>query len=154
MCSWWINSNLHSTMLLLYLIWLVYSSDSVRNLHSTMLLLYLTEFIMLVGIPASFTFHYASTLSIMVLIFMAASLIYIPLCFYFILRLPSNTRGSVFIYIPLCFYFISNTNMGMMQGFKFTFHYASTLSKTNIVKNMEKDHLHSTMLLLYLMCAG
>ena len=55
-----------------------------RNLHSTMLLLYLVE--------ASPDDHFV--------------LIYIPLCFYFILARQSLQRWQKHIYIPLCFYFI------------------------------------------------
>ena len=56
-------------------------------------------------------------------------IIYIPLCFYFILRsCCAAVRRS--IYIPLCFYFIRSP--ALFYGSVF--------------------HLHSTMLLLYLLC--
>ena len=54
------------------------------DLHSTMLLLYQKKW--RYGMSASrFTFHYASTLSNMYLMITRLFLIYIPLCFYFIL---------------------------------------------------------------------
>ena len=54
-----------------------------------------------------FTFHYASTLSNgSEFSFSAISLIYIPLCFYFIENSRYFRNTSDCIYIPLCFYFI------------------------------------------------
>ena len=79
-------SNLHSTMLLLYLCpdlgWREW-----MHLHSTMLLLYLS---VLKG-------------CLLVII------IYIPLCFYFIEVSRFYRKKSTLIYIPLCFYFIAFT---------------------------------------------
>src|SRR5699024_8622756 len=97
-------------------------------LHSTMLLLYRDVVVLSDEIIKEFTFHYASTLSFpgiyfqnpphylhstMLLLYRisfrlptSSTLIYIPLCFYFISRSlpwPPPTSG---IYIPLCFYFI------------------------------------------------
>ena len=141
-----------------------------------------------------FTFHYASTLSrlepfqlgilddlhsTMLLLYPVAEpkpfqyeLIYIPLCFYFIvLCAASHTLhiwftfhyastlspsgmiariSSLSIYIPLCFYFIS-AMPGMLDlaAASFTFHYASTLSSDRHFRIAAFLDLHSTMLLLY-----
>ena len=72
---------LHSTMLLLYLLWIIIISVSILSLHSTMLLLY----------PKVLYLLYANRL------------LYIPLCFYYIpfLFSPSiffNT-GTLFVYL-------------------------------------------------------
>ena len=78
------------------------------------------------------------------------SVIYIPLCFYFICRVTVVSVFCICIYIPLCFYFIEaagrpSARMGLYlhstmlllyriraanaEGWSlFTFHYASTLS--------------------------
>ena len=106
-----------------------HSRPLYNDLHSTMLLLYRTAQGLL---PAS------------------AARIYIPLCFYFIgsrsalppgwsvnlhstmLLLYPSSSSSLFqrflIYIPLCFYFINNIYPFHSSLWKFTFHYASTLS--------------------------
>ena len=76
-----------------------------------------------------FTFHYASTLSMTDFRRPAYSVIYIPLCFYFI---HLRFQGALHVLL------------------QFTFHYASTLSKKNVIRPMLQIHLHSTMLLLYL----
>ena len=121
------QKNLHSTMLLLYLIHYHGFDDYFLNLHSTMLLLYLIADMKAMG-GQVFTFHYASTLS-------SASISSSPRIALFTFHYAStlsrrNTRtgipGSI-IYIPLCFYFI----------------------KTD--RSYESDilNLHSTMLLLY-----
>ena len=78
-------------------------------------------------------------------------IIYIPLCFYFIVVAAVSFRPVIFIYIPLCFYFIEyhpadllfhlsdlhSTMLLLYQSLlysslfsftSFTFHYASTLS--------------------------
>ena len=57
-----------------------------------------------------------------------AGKIYIPLCFYFISIVDRCSFASFFIYIPLCFYFIANPDIELLSTYKFTFHYASTLS--------------------------
>ena len=119
-----------------------------------------------------FTFHYASTLSMTDFRRPAYSVIYIPLCFYFIAVVPPmSSAGSgsftfhyastlshvsvlliscILIYIPLCFYFIWVTGYDINDYDKFTFHYASTLSDlaNRLTWTMIRD-LHSTMLLLY-----
>ena len=79
-------------------------------------------------------------------------IIYIPLCFYFIVVAAVSFRPVIFIYIPLCFYFIEyhpadllfhlsdlhSTMLLLYQSLlysslfsftSFTFHYASTLSQ-------------------------
>ena len=107
-CSFSIlNLNLHSTMLLLYLRQSIASTRRIKNLHSTMLLLYPMRSRSATSIIHSFTFHYASTLSL------HGSKnpwdgksIYIPLCFYFIRHHIFGGIRNRKIYIPLCFYFI------------------------------------------------
>ena len=54
--------------------------------------------------------------------------IYIPLCFYFIMRSSGSLSSRTKIYIPLCFYFIGKPKFYEPQEL----------------------NLHSTMLLLYL----
>ena len=123
----------------------VYSS----NLHSTMLLLYRFQPGERVLLHAPFTFHYASTLSYRKVRTTIGLYIYIPLCFYFIdhngntevrvfnlhstmlLLYLSGVRSfsrSALIYIPLCFYFIDGVVRQISSMYRFTFHYASTLS--------------------------
>ena len=119
-----------------------------------------------------FTFHYASTLSGAAALICVYNSIYIPLCFYFIKFYDIVLVQDWYIYIPLCFYFIGGHGREDLPGVSFTFHYASTLSKTplrvpvlkssftfhyasTLSKRLGKDcvaliiHLHSTMLLLY-----
>ena len=55
---------------------------------------------------SSFTFHYASTLSRQAFPCLFPVRIYIPLCFYFILDREGHYCSECLIYIPLCFYFI------------------------------------------------
>ena len=119
--------HLHSTMLLLYLIFNDATEITVQHLHSTMLLLYLKGLQFCLG----------------------QAYIYIPLCFYFI---EGNAVLPVIrarIYIPLCFYFITETTTDSIFITTFTFHYASTLSLHRVVRPYVDLHLHSTMLLLY-----
>ena len=120
-----------------------------------MLLLYPIVLVSASVLFLSFTFHYASTLSAAASdIDFCLSFIYIPLCFYFIVypfhlfrkfhlftfhyastlsSVPTALTGNTeLIYIPLCFYFIP--------------HLSGSRSSTGI-------HLHSTMLLLYHVCA-
>ena len=140
-----------------------------------------------------FTFHYASTLSrphprtagntlylhsTMLLLYPCCDvaterriLIYIPLCFYFILSAPAQWKLCFLIYIPLCFYFIVIDHRDLhrvllftfhyastlsfpvyeqnRQHTVFTFHYASTLSNPGSYQGQVNPNLHSTMLLLY-----
>ena len=99
-------TNLHSTMLLLYLTSACPSKSIPLNLHSTMLLLY----------PMSDEELLAKALNLhstMLLLYLipcvpvnVRDIIYIPLCFYFICGRGGCFRASGNIYIPLCFYFI------------------------------------------------
>ena len=77
------------------------------------------------------------------------TIIYIPLCFYFINRSGSYKTEWYRIYIPLCFYFIHSNNVFQCFFNQFTFHYASTLSRSSQQQRYRKFYLHSTMLLLY-----
>ena len=77
---------------------------------------------------STFTFHYASTLSEWKRKIRALPIIYIPLCFYFIIDTLSFSEYEKLIYIPLCFYFIEHTCFIKVLQCQFTFHYASTLS--------------------------
>ena len=76
-------------------------------------------------------------------------LIYIPLCFYFILVIFYAKKLIFRIYIPLCFYFIKILINYPELKPQFTFHYASTLSRLQLQIASADTHLHSTMLLLY-----
>ncbi len=53
------------------------------------------------------------------------------------------------IYIPLCFYFIEKIIRENKTDYKFTFHYASTLSQQKLGVTVDGYNLHSIMLLLY-----
>ena len=109
------------------------TSYSAFYLHSTMLLLYRKlagrwRLLLCIYIPLcfyfialspccshpasdSFTFHYASTLSIVGAEHIERiDAIYIPLCFYFINPCSLSRRYIDSIYIPLCFYFIYSWN--------------------------------------------
>ena len=122
----------------------------ISNLHSTMLLLYPHWGAGTPGRGSRFTFHYASTLSSLLIDQEVKKYIYIPLCFYFIDQQRTTTDRICFIYIPLCFYFIYNIKEFRTSVFAFTFHYASTLSHHRPSMNdFVHTHLHSTMLLLY-----
>ena len=131
-CLLWrdhMHIHLHSILLLLYRVWRRSAGKHYANLHSTMLPLYPN----------------------IAVLWKIANSIYIPLCFYFIqerlwqcshisylhstMLLLYHILNTIFfycffIYIPLCFYFIwSGTPRSFLQG-TFTFHYASTLSKS------------------------
>ena len=103
-------------------------AECTAHLHSTMLLLYLCT----ADLPGG------------------QSIIYIPLCFYFIRfeRISSN-HGSVFT-----FHYASTLSKSgcytLYNTISFTFHYASTLSLVLLLFKSFRDNLHSTMLLLYL----
>ena len=77
--------------------------------------------------------------------------IYIPLCFYFIsLPAASNACSSIFT-----FHYASTLSASALVDnidalHQFTFHYASTLSKEEEQVTIFVKYLHSTMLLLYL----
>ena len=120
--------DLHSTMLLLYLITVNQYLCCFVHLHSTMLLLYHLLLYAHDITSLEFTFHYASTLSVL-----QASLLRgtFPFTFHYAstLSLCIFPVSRVFlIYIPLCFYFISSSRMRWELMTEFTFHYASTLS--------------------------
>ena len=70
-------------------------------------------------------------------------LLYIPLCFYFILYDYQIHRHGPHLYIPLCFYFISSTAIYTFDMVSFTF--LSPLSPFS----PWGPALHSIMLLLY-----
>ena len=125
------------------------SATGLPNLHSTMLLLYrlflrLSVSGISIYIPLCFYFidvHTDRALS--------HYIIYIPLCFYFI----RACRISCYLYrenlhsTMLLLYQNANAKY---KGFSaFTFHYASTLSAGTTWHGQHKTHLHSTMLLLY-----
>ena len=121
--------------------------------------------------PIAFTFHYASTLSHPFFVFPQRSfVIYIPLCFYFILSSPfsgfflENLHSTMlllylFTYIfrqclsAFTFHYASTLSAGnaldSVKDFLFTFHYASTLSDIYFQRYYASLNLHSTMLLLY-----
>ena len=115
-------------MLLLYPGCSIKRSYGHRHLHSTMLLLYPRAYQMRTG----------------------DYLIYIPLCFYFIrqwfghprVRYPNLHSTMLLLYPP-------NLTVRYLRACQFTFHYASTLSKTNHPDALHLTDLHSTMLLLY-----
>ena len=99
------QTDLHSTMLLLYPTPNIQIGQVTTHLHSTMLLLY-----------------------------------------------PRSDQGEAstsIIYIPLCFYFIEEGGLYGRPEAQFTFHYASTLSPLRPSHILRILHLHSTMLLLY-----
>ena len=142
------GKDLHSTMLLLILRPNRIQTWSCADLHSTMLLL----------IP----WHpcrgrYSVT-------------IYIPLCFYLYTNVLTQTSDGYvhlhstmlllillspiliavmhIIYIPLCFYLYADSFFCCVPANVFTFHYASTYTADEFLKNEMNWYLHSTMLLL------
>ena len=120
--------HLHSTMLLLYLLCNCKYDLRIIDLHSTMLLLYL-----ILHAP-----------------FRAVWLIYIPLCFYFIL--PGTVISSTLSSFTFHYASTLSNNVHVLIGSfgKFTFHYASTLSDcSDLERGTKVSDLHSTMLLLY-----
>ena len=152
------RADLHSTMLLLYPSLNTLSPDTIKHLHSTMLLLYRNPCNILLSLYWKFTFHYASTLSARQNDITLTEVIYIPLCFYFILPRRKWKRWRKKIYIPLCFYFIRARRASIIQSWMiyiplcfyfirldlgayvpeglFTFHYASTLWRTWIMRDI------------------
>ena len=142
-------SHLHSTMLLLYLIsnaccpvfsvftfhyasTLSVPEDLARQyrlyLHSTMLLLYLNTICVFASTSPIFTFHYASTLSAIALVAPAIqNLIYIPLCFYFILQALDAMREMSNLHSTMLLLY-RGRRFERISSDQFTFHYASTLS--------------------------
>ena len=165
-------ANLHSIMLLLYLLpsWSCPGSAAstfhyastlsdyasccgvpTPDLHSIMLLLYPDSWLIKPGTPIS-TFHYASTLSRLYYnsLVIGTNLHSIMLLLYRSYR--EWQRPGTLIYIPLCFYFIGDYGTCKPDCDKpSTFHYASTLSEVNGISNYTGSYLHSIMLLLYRM---
>ena len=180
-------------MLLLYLV-MVQELMLPENIYIPLCFYFIPYTVTVPVLHGSFTFHYASTLSVpqildqvldshlhstMLLLYpimtamrgCPAMLIYIPLCFYFIVSDRQDAQIVTIIYIPLCFYFIEifdhsvvpavdhlhstmlllylGANCPISCAIKFTFHYASTLSHFFCKPNVSITDLHSTMLLLY-----
>ena len=140
---------LHSTMLLLYLQSTSEITAEAPNLHSTMLLLYLRSYGQIRQGGVVFTFHYASTLSLTEYI---TSVWNADLHSTMLLLYPLDCPGAE----PLK----NNLHSTMLllylgPAFRacplsvFTFHYASTLSIQKIYSFLDFFYLHSTMLLLY-----
>ena len=123
---------LHSTMLLLYLIFL-FKTGHIKFIYIPLCFYFIPEHDACYFFSDLFTFHYASTLSrrlaerrseqcinlhsTMLLLYqkwdwqkLRKTQIYIPLCFYFILPVMHPTVCRKVIYIPLCFYFIDYEN--------------------------------------------
>ena len=121
------DSHLHSTMLLLYQDLDQLRKTSRFDLHSTMLLLYQES--RRRGLPIIIYLH--STM----------------LLLYHVRKRPSG--NITLIYIPLCFYFIHHADIHTLYHMTFTFHYASTLSSKSPPYSFPVQNLHSTMLLLY-----
>ena len=100
----------------------------IPYLHSIMLLLYLDASLSSMTAPASFTFHYASTLSNSRLLIVDSDL-YLHSIMLLLYQMFGNSRKTLLlIYIPLCFYFIDSVYGHEIIIVVFTFHYASTLS--------------------------
>ena len=124
---------------------------SFKNLHSTMLLLYPSVPLLATLAKITFTFHYASTLS-RTIFWPGPPNSYLHSTMLLLYHPAGAARALIDrIYIPLCFYFIACDFSGLVSGTAFTFHYASTLSQGIARLLSWCFHLHSTMLLLYLM---
>ena len=121
--------DLHSTMLLLYPIWLMIARTSRCTIYIPLCFYFIRSWVAsIVSSPFQFTFHYASTLS---LVLVEAELPEKNLHSTMLLlyrRTSPPLRSILPIYIPLCFYFI-----GFSPGSVYYY----------------MHHLHSTMLLLY-----
>ena len=137
-------------MLLLYQVLHRLMKYKKSPLHSTMLLLYpdnLAEITLSVG----FTFHYASTISSPLWHWtLPCTLLYIPLCFYYINALKELKDLDVALYIPLCFYYILLPWLQMMRENRLyiplCFYYIENFHRWPCHAFAS---LHSTMLLLY-----
>ena len=66
------------------------------------------------------------------------------------LKWRTTEKPGSLLYIPLCFYYIELTNPNVQTVAIFTFHYASTISYAGSLSLFAHLPLHSTMLLLYL----
>ena len=141
---------LHSTMLLLYRNPASVATALMQNLHSTMLLLYLSSRILKLETSVTFTFHYASTLSITGWSAYFFFLIYIPLCFYFIRAHPeSKTMYNHYLHstMLLLYRFCRDFWKAFMQYLHSTMLLLYPAAEQG--ENYDDPHLHSTMLLLY-----
>ena len=103
-------ANLHSTMLLLYRASPSHPGSFRIHLHSTMLLLYRDS-------PRAEHRECLHLHSTMLLLYRYSGWIW-----------PEREN----IYIPLCFYFIRSGRSSVRSNILFTFHYASTLSLSNM----------------------
>ena len=149
-CRFYCSNHLHSTMLLLYPLPLQQNNFLHQNLHSTMLLLYLTYTRRIKHIPTTFTFHYASTLSYARVTCLVLGKTF---TFHYASTLSTRSGCSVLrfdvIYIPLCFYFIILDYVEWDSPVDL--HSTMLLLYLNIPQKTysNKENLHSTMLLLY-----
>ena len=144
-----VRMNLHSTMLLLYHGFAADPPIYGSYLHSTMLLLY-REILFRAKRIAEFTFHYASTLSETCREFkFVEELIYIPLCFYFIMSDMTPATNEIIFTFHYASTLSKDLELTIITKKKFTFHYASTLSTHWGSMPRRQQYLHSTMLLLY-----
>ena len=124
------KADLHSTMLLLYLIFTTSSRTVFAYLHSTMLLLYLLPASIWFSICVQFTFHYASTLSLILASWSYSSwhlhstmlLLYLSLCLAW-------DCISIHLHSTMLLLYLGG-KVRVTREFVFTFHYASTLSSS------------------------
>ena len=120
---------LHSTMLLLYLdSYCRFRLPSV--LYIPLCFYYISTLPPAVTNNATFTFHYASTISVVAFNGFSQG---VPLhSTMLLLYLWSTVISSMIaiLYIPLCFYYILAHAVGFAVPPFFTFHYASTISVT------------------------
>ena len=144
--------SLHSTMLLLYLFRLQ-SQSPIRHHFTFHYASTISTFRHIHPDPPScFTFHYASTISgLFILVVFQVSLLYIPLCFYYI-KEPSwmiSIRLTTLHSTMLLLYLIPIIKSGICTS---PLHSTMLLLYPQWTKlnRKKKSTLHSTMLLLYL----
>ena len=124
---------LHSTMLLLYLIPPARPENSIIFTFHYASTLSETEVPKIVD-SVIFTFHYASTLSDHAAHLVSVHLGHLHSTMLLLYQIPRRYgSGRISIYIPLCFYFISFVKSYNYEDCEFTFHYASTLSRSKSV---------------------
>ena len=121
------------------------------NLHSTMLLLYRYKVYGYKGLDIEFTFHYASTLSCCSDRQNSIQLyIYIPLCFYFI-KIFCNMIHFLFSFT---FHYASTLSVLLdLNSLQILYLHSTMLLLypcTCDKQKLRQSYLHSTMLLLYL----
>ena len=145
--AWW--HNLHSIMLLLYPLWSKGNSpvSLAFTFHYASTLSLLSQYCLYPDL--TFTFHYASTLSLQTRPLRLRQLHLHSIMLLLYPWRPWSTSLIQIIYIPLCFYFIVWRCREESGHAKFTFHYASTLSDVFWPITWMKFYLHSIMLLLY-----